>query len=58
MKNNDTHISDFAKAILKGTAKALRKLVEASAAGNKSLVIGEPDGKPRIVPAKDLLKSL
>jgi len=33
-------------------------LVETSAAGNKSLVIGENDGTPRIVPAKDLLKTL
>ena len=58
MEKNDIPVSDFAKAVLEGTKKALRKLVEASAASNKSLVVGENDGKPRIVPAKDLLKTL
>jgi len=58
MENNDLHISDFAKAILEGTKKALRKLVEDSAARDKSLVIEGPDGKPRSVPAKELLKTL
>ena len=58
MENNDIPISDFAKSILEGTKKALRKLVETSAANNKSLVIADKDGKPRVVPAKDLLKTL
>jgi len=58
MENNNLPISDFAKSILEGTRKALRKLVETSAANNQNLVIGEKDGKPMIIPAKDLLKTL
>lgn len=37
---------------------AMRKLVETSAAQNKKLVVGDKDGNPVTVPAKDLLKTL
>ena len=47
----------FADKVLYGLRKALRKLVEESAANGESLVI-KRDGEIKDVPAKDLLKTL
>ena len=47
----------FADKVLYGLRKALRKLVEESAANGESLVI-KRDGEIKEVPAKDLLKTL
>ena len=58
--NPDTMISPetpFADKVLYGLRKALRKLVEESAANGKSLVI-KRDGEIKDIPAKDLLKTL
>jgi hypothetical protein len=41
--------------VLAGLRKALRKLVESSAANNESLVIADKDGNIKTVPAKELL---
>ena len=41
--------------VLTGLRKALRKLVENSAANNESLVIADKDGNIKTVPAKELL---
>jgi len=41
--------------VLMGLRKALRQLVENSAANNESLVIADKDGNVKTVPAKELL---
>jgi hypothetical protein len=46
----------LAEKVLQGMKKALRKLVETSARNNEDLVIGDKDGKIKIIPAKDLLQ--
>ena len=48
----------FAQRVLTGVRKANRKMAEAAAANNESLIVGGKDGKPVSVPAKDLLKNL
>jgi len=53
-----TDLDDFADKILYGVNKALRKLVETSAANNESLVVGDDKGGFKSVPAKELLKTL
>lgn len=55
---NKTDMDEFAEKILFGVNKALRKLVETSAANNESLVIGDDKGGFKSVPAKELLKTL
>jgi hypothetical protein len=55
VKNNKTDISKLPEKVLAGLRKALRKLVENSAANNESLVIADKDGKIKTVPAKELL---
>jgi len=44
--------------VLEGMKRANRKLVEAAAANNESLIIGDKDGSFKAVPAKELLKTL
>lgn len=51
-------IDPLAEKILQGIRKAVRKLVETSAANDESLVIGDKDGNIKTVPAKELLKTL
>lgn len=51
-------INEFAAKVLEGMKRANRKLVEAAAANNESLIIGEKDGSFKAVPAKELLKTL
>jgi len=58
MQNKNTGIEELSEKILRGLKIALRKLVERSAAQNKSLVIGDKDGTIKTVPAKDLLETL
>ena len=52
------NVSDLSEKVLKGVRKALRKLVETSAANNQELVVGDKYGNFKSVPAKDLLKRL
>jgi hypothetical protein len=56
-KFDESELSEFAQKILLGMRRAIRKLVEESAALGKSLVISE-DGEVKHVPAKDLLAKL
>jgi hypothetical protein len=58
MKPGETEIDDFSARILGGVRKAVRQLVEQSAAKNESLVIGDKEGNVKSVPAKELLKTL
>jgi hypothetical protein len=58
IENSKPQISEFSAKILVGINKALRQLVERSAANNESLVIGNKDGSFKSVPAKELLKTL
>jgi len=52
------NVSDLSEKVLKGLKKALRELVETSAANNQELVVGDKHGNFKSVPAKDLLKNL
>ena len=58
MENKKTDINELSEKVLRGMKKALKKLVETSAANNEDLVIGDKDGKIMTVPAKDLLHTL
>jgi hypothetical protein len=51
-------ISELASKVLTGINKAVRKLVEKSAANNEELIIGNQDGTFKSVPAKELLKTM
>ena len=51
-------INELSIKVIDGVSKALRKLVETSAANNESLIIGDTDGNSKSVPAKELLKRL
>jgi hypothetical protein len=58
MNNERSNVSDLSDKVLMGLKKALRKLVETSAANNQELVVGDKYGNFKSVPAKDLLKNL
>jgi|GEM_PF-687723 len=58
MENKTPQISEFSQRILLGMRIAIKKLVEKSAANNKELIIGDKDGNPISVPAKDLLDTV
>ena len=51
-------LDELGEKILYGVNKALRKLVETSAANNDSLVVSDGMGNVKSVPAKELLKNL
>ena len=55
---NDENIEfdEFSRRILDGVNKAVRKLVEAAAARDESLITGDENGKGKSIPAKELLK--
>jgi len=57
-KSNRTDINELAVKVIGGMRKAVRQLVETSAANNENLVIGDKDGSFKSVPAKELLKTL
>ncbi|RBL88643.1 hypothetical protein [Chitinophaga flava] len=57
MTNKQKELLAFSEKIQQGVQKAVRKLVEARAASNKDLVIGDLKGHAHRVPAKDLLRS-
>jgi hypothetical protein len=58
MNNKEKELTELSDKIMQGMRKAMRKLVETSAAQNKKLVVGDNNGNPISVPAKDLLKTL
>lgn len=58
MRNKETQLPELSDKVMSGMRKAMCKLVETSAAQNKNLVVGDKEGNPISVPAKDLLKSL
>lgn len=58
MENKPANINELSEKLLQGIRKALRKLVETSAANGDSLVIGDKDGKIKNIPAKDLLDAI
>ncbi len=57
MSSEKLNVSELSDKVLTGLKKALRKLVETSAADNRELVVGDKHGF-KSVPAKDLLKNL
>jgi hypothetical protein len=57
IQTNNTDLDEFGKKILFGVNKALRKLVETSAANNDTLVVSDGKGNVKSVPAKELLKN-
>lgn len=48
----------FTEKVMFGLNIALRKMAEEAAFYDKSLVIGDKEGNAKLVPAKDLLKTL
>jgi hypothetical protein len=58
IENSKTDVNELAVKVIGGLRKAVRQLVETSAANNESLVVGDKDGNFKSVPAKDLLKTL
>lgn len=58
MSNKEKELLELSAKVMQGMKKAMRKLVESSAAENKKLVVGDKNGNPIEVPAKDLLKTL
>ena len=57
VRENSTDVNDLAVRLLNGINKGLRKLVETSAAADRSLIIGDKDGNVKSIPAKELLKN-
>lgn len=57
-QTENAELDEFSNKIISGVNKALRKLVETSAANNESLVISDGEGNVKSVPAKELLKTL
>jgi hypothetical protein len=53
-----TNFDELSDKIIEGVNKALRQLVETSAANNENLVVGDKNGGFKSVPAKELLKTL
>ncbi|MBO9732199.1 MAG: hypothetical protein J7623_26395 [Chitinophaga sp.] len=58
MSNKEKELMEFSDKVMQSMKKAMRKLVEASAVQNKKLIVGDKDGNPISVPAKELLKKL
>lgn len=58
MRDKSTELSELSEKVLQGLRKAIRKLVERSAANGAELVIGDKDGNIKSVPAKEILKTL
>jgi hypothetical protein len=58
MTNKIIELSELSERVLLGLRKAIRKLVEQSAANGENLIIGDKDGNIKSVPAKDILKTL
>ena len=58
IKGKKTELNELAENVINGVNKALRKLVESSAANDENLIIGDKDGNVKSVPAKELLKTL
>jgi hypothetical protein len=58
MSSEKLNVSELSDKVLIGIKKAIRKLIETSAASNRELVVGDKHGNFKSVPAKDLLKDL
>ena len=51
IKNQQTDFREVSEKIILGVRKAVRQVVEAAAANDENLVIGDKDGKSKSVPA-------
>lgn len=58
VQDKKKELDELGDKIIYGVNKALRQLVETSAANNESLVVSDGKGNPKTVPAKELLKTL
>ncbi|MBE9661929.1 hypothetical protein [Mucilaginibacter myungsuensis] len=58
INNKHMEFDEFAKKFIDTLSAGLRQMTEKAAANNESLVIGNIDGTSRLVPAKELLKTL
>ena len=58
IKSTGLGVNDLSERVISGLRKALRQLVETSAAKNESLIIGDKNGNAHSVPAKELLKKM
>jgi len=50
-------LDELGEKLLYGINKALRKLVETTAAKDGTLIVSDGKGNPKAVPAKELLKN-
>jgi len=57
-QNRKTEVDEMGKKILSGLRIATRRLVENAAANNETLIVGDENGNPIAVPAKELLKKM
>jgi hypothetical protein len=56
IENKKADVNELAGKVLGGVRKAVRNLIESSAANNENLIIGDRNGNVKNVPAKELLK--
>jgi hypothetical protein len=58
VQTKDSNWDELSEKIVAGVNKAIRKMVENSAANDGNLVISDGKGNVQSVPAKELLKTL
>ena len=51
-------MDEFADKVMRALRAGLRDMTEKAAVNNESLVIGNMDGTAKLVPAKEILKTL
>ncbi len=56
--NGKSEYEEMGKKILTGLRLAKQRLIEQTAANNGSLTVGDENGNPISVPAKELLKKM
>lgn len=58
INNKQVDFDEFAVKFIDTLSAGLRQMAEKAATNNESLVIGNLDGTARLVPAKEVLKTL
>ena len=58
IQNRKAEVEEMGRKLLTGLQMANRKLVENAAANNENLIVGDENGNPISVPAKELLKKM
>ncbi|MGO4290964.1 hypothetical protein [Chitinophaga sp. RAB17] len=58
MDSKEKELRLLSEKVMRGLKIAMRKMVEAKAANNEDLVIGDRNGNIKDVPAKDYLRTM